>query len=86
MPSGKLWISCTADIGPDSISCVPVDPDTVLIRVESMIESTTDSNEFRFKDGKVIRIPDADFNITPGSVTKYAILSSTRIFKRLPSE
>ncbi|GFT30451.1 hypothetical protein TNCV_2377391 [Trichonephila clavipes] len=30
-------------------------PDTVLIRVESMIESTTNSNEFRSKDGTVLR-------------------------------
>ncbi|GFX92785.1 hypothetical protein TNCV_4876421 [Trichonephila clavipes] len=44
-----------------------------------MIESTTDSNEFRSKDGTVVRISDADFNITPGSVTKYTTPCSTRI-------
>ncbi|GFX12201.1 hypothetical protein TNCV_1103191 [Trichonephila clavipes] len=46
------------------------DPDTVLIRVESMIKSASNSNEFRSKDGTVFRIPDADLSITPGSVTK----------------
>ncbi|GFT49262.1 hypothetical protein TNCV_4582671 [Trichonephila clavipes] len=42
-------------------SAVCQDPDTVLIRVDSMIESTINSNEFRSKDGTVVRIPDADF-------------------------
>ncbi|GFT79285.1 uncharacterized protein TNCV_3275411 [Trichonephila clavipes] len=46
------------------------DPDTVLIRVESMIEITTNSNEFRSNDGTVVRIPDADFNIVLRNVTK----------------
>ncbi|GFX81768.1 hypothetical protein TNCV_2569691 [Trichonephila clavipes] len=55
------------------------DPDTVLIKVESMIESTTDSNKFRSKDGTVIRIPDANFNNTSRSVTKYTSPCSTRI-------
>ncbi|GFX50013.1 hypothetical protein TNCV_2375021 [Trichonephila clavipes] len=35
-----------------------------------MIESTINSNEFRSKYGTVVRIPDADFNIVPRSVTK----------------
>ncbi|GFT78177.1 hypothetical protein TNCV_1749421 [Trichonephila clavipes] len=34
----------------DGASAVCQDPDTVLIRVESMIESTTNSNELRSKD------------------------------------
>ncbi|GFU22347.1 hypothetical protein TNCV_568011 [Trichonephila clavipes] len=54
----------------DGASAVCQDPDTVLIRVESMIEITTNSSEFRSKDGKVVGIPDADFNIVPMSVTK----------------
>ncbi|GFU42453.1 hypothetical protein TNCV_4555841 [Trichonephila clavipes] len=53
--------------------------DTVLIRVERKIEITTDSNEFRSKDGTVAKIPDADFNITPGSITNYNTSCSTRI-------
>ncbi|GFV84294.1 uncharacterized protein TNCV_1591531 [Trichonephila clavipes] len=53
--------------------------DIVLIRVESMIESTTNSNEFRSKDGTMVRIPDADFNIVPMRVTKNTTLCSTRI-------
>ncbi|GFT03347.1 hypothetical protein TNCV_2985191 [Trichonephila clavipes] len=52
---------------------------TVLIRVEIMIESTTNSNDFRSKDGTVVKIPDADFNIIPRSVTKYTTPCSTRI-------
>ncbi|GFU91605.1 hypothetical protein TNCV_2543691 [Trichonephila clavipes] len=44
-----------------------------------MIESTTNSNEFRSKDGTVVRIPDADFNIVPRSVTKNTTPCSTRI-------
>ncbi|GFV31443.1 hypothetical protein TNCV_4860811 [Trichonephila clavipes] len=53
--------------------------DTVLIRVGSMIESNTNSNEFRSKDGTVVRIPDDDFNIIPWSVAKNTIPCSTRI-------
>ncbi|GFW69617.1 hypothetical protein TNCV_489611 [Trichonephila clavipes] len=63
----------------DGASTVCQDPDTVLIRVESMIESTTNSNKFRSKDGTVVRIPDADFNIVPWSVTKNTTPCSTRI-------
>ncbi|GFV68231.1 hypothetical protein TNCV_1875131 [Trichonephila clavipes] len=63
----------------DGASAVCQDPDTVLIRVESMIESTTNSNEFRSKDGTVVRIPDADFNIVPRSVIKNTTPCSTRI-------
>ncbi|GFX87501.1 mariner Mos1 transposase [Trichonephila clavipes] len=63
----------------DGASAVCQDPDTVLIRVESLIESTTNSNDFRSKDGTVVRIPDADFNIVPRSVTKNNIPCSTRI-------
>ncbi|GFT30185.1 hypothetical protein TNCV_3466611 [Trichonephila clavipes] len=59
----------------DGDSAVCQDPDIVLIRVES----TIDSNEFRSKDGTVLKIPDADFNIVPGSVTKYTTPCSTRI-------
>ncbi|GFT30856.1 hypothetical protein TNCV_1682451 [Trichonephila clavipes] len=44
-----------------------------------MIESTTNSNEFRSKDGTVVRIPDADFNIIPRGVTKNTAPCSTRI-------
>ncbi|GFV35806.1 hypothetical protein TNCV_913961 [Trichonephila clavipes] len=44
-----------------------------------MIESTTNSNEFRSKDGTVVRIPDADFNIVPRNVTKNTTPCSTRI-------
>ncbi|GFT28614.1 hypothetical protein TNCV_4832051 [Trichonephila clavipes] len=44
----------------DGAPAVCQDSDTVLIRVESLIESTTDSNDFRSKDGTVVRIPDAD--------------------------
>ncbi|GFS93901.1 mariner Mos1 transposase [Trichonephila clavipes] len=44
-----------------------------------MIESTTNSNEFRSKGGTVIRIPDADFNIIPRSVTKNTTPGSTHI-------
>ncbi|GFU96735.1 hypothetical protein TNCV_839601 [Trichonephila clavipes] len=51
----------------------------VLIRVESLIENTTNSNEFLSKDGTVVRIPDADFNIVPRSVTKNTTPCSTRI-------
>ncbi|GFS90708.1 hypothetical protein TNCV_3771321 [Trichonephila clavipes] len=54
----------------DGASVVCQDPDTVLIRIDSMIESTTNDNEFRSKDGTVVRIPDADFNIIPRSVTR----------------
>ncbi|GFS89954.1 hypothetical protein TNCV_506841 [Trichonephila clavipes] len=54
----------------DGASANCQDPDTVLKRVESMIESTINSNEFRSKEGTVVRIPDADFNIVPRSVTK----------------
>ncbi|GFV33332.1 hypothetical protein TNCV_1498521 [Trichonephila clavipes] len=60
-------------------STVCKDPDTVLIKVESMIESTTDSNEFQSKDETVVRIPDAHFNITPESVTKYTTPCSSCI-------
>ncbi|GFW61471.1 uncharacterized protein TNCV_347191 [Trichonephila clavipes] len=63
----------------DVASAVCQDPDTVLIRVESMIESTTNINEFRSKDGTVVRVPDADFNIIPRSVTKNTTPCSTRI-------
>ncbi|GFW82891.1 hypothetical protein TNCV_3494611 [Trichonephila clavipes] len=58
-------------------SAVCQDPDTVLIRVESMIENTT--LDFRSKDGTVVRIPVANFNIIPRSVTKYTTPCSTRI-------
>ncbi|GFY28570.1 histone-lysine N-methyltransferase SETMAR [Trichonephila clavipes] len=44
-----------------------------------MIDCTTNSNEFRSKDGTVVRIPDADFNIVPRSVTKNTTPCSTRI-------
>ncbi|GFX81336.1 uncharacterized protein TNCV_2513251 [Trichonephila clavipes] len=44
-----------------------------------MIESTTNSNEFRSKDGTVFRIPDADFNIVPRSVTKNTTPCSTMV-------
>ncbi|GFU31550.1 hypothetical protein TNCV_3539451 [Trichonephila clavipes] len=44
-----------------------------------MIESITNSNEFQSKDGTVVRIPDADFNIIPRSVTKNTIPCTTRI-------
>ncbi|GFY32949.1 calsenilin [Trichonephila clavipes] len=44
-----------------------------------MIESTTNSNEFRCKDGTVVRIPDADINIIPRSFTKNTTPCSTRI-------
>ncbi|GFT84305.1 hypothetical protein TNCV_1609491 [Trichonephila clavipes] len=44
-----------------------------------MIESNTNSNEFRSKDGTVVRIPDDDFNIIPWSVTKNTIPCTTRI-------
>ncbi|GFU09838.1 hypothetical protein TNCV_1292201 [Trichonephila clavipes] len=44
-----------------------------------MIESTTNSNEFRSKDRTVVRIPDADFNIVPRSVTKNTTPCYTRI-------
>ncbi|GFW10957.1 uncharacterized protein TNCV_4459321 [Trichonephila clavipes] len=54
----------------DGASAVCQNLDTVLIRVESMIESTTNSMEFRSKDGTMVKIPDADFNIIPRSVTK----------------
>ncbi|GFU91890.1 hypothetical protein TNCV_3192741 [Trichonephila clavipes] len=59
----------------DGASAVCQDPETVLIRVES----TTNSNEFRSKDGTEVRIPDADFNILPRSVTKNTTPCSTRI-------
>ncbi|GFX40880.1 hypothetical protein TNCV_3761011 [Trichonephila clavipes] len=42
-----------------------------------MIVSTTNSNEFRSKDGTVVRIPDADFNIVPRNVTKNTTPCST---------
>ncbi|GFY14590.1 hypothetical protein TNCV_4827941 [Trichonephila clavipes] len=58
----------------DGASAVCQDSDTILIRVESMIESTTNSNEFRSKDGTAVRIPDADFNIIPRIVTKNTTL------------
>ncbi|GFU93221.1 hypothetical protein TNCV_4217471 [Trichonephila clavipes] len=58
---------------------IPACKDTVLIRVESIMENTTDSNEFRSKDGTVVRISDPDFNITLGSATKYTTPSFTRI-------
>ncbi|GFW61250.1 kinectin [Trichonephila clavipes] len=38
-----------------------------------------DSNEFRSKDGTVVKIPDADFNIVPKSVTRNTTPCSTRI-------
>ncbi|GFT50026.1 hypothetical protein TNCV_4352301, partial [Trichonephila clavipes] len=60
----------------DGASAVRQDPDTVLIRVESMI-STINSNEFRSKDGTVVKIPDADFNIVPWNVTKSTYPCST---------
>ncbi|GFV01226.1 hypothetical protein TNCV_3374601 [Trichonephila clavipes] len=63
----------------DGASAVCQDPDTILIRVESMIEISTNSNEFRSKDGAVVRIPDADFNIVPRSVTKNTTPCSTGI-------
>ncbi|GFX48599.1 putative transposable element [Trichonephila clavipes] len=44
-----------------------------------MTESTINSNEFRSKDGTVVRIHDADFNIVPRSVTKNTTPCSTRI-------
>ncbi|GFX43787.1 hypothetical protein TNCV_4110661 [Trichonephila clavipes] len=44
-----------------------------------MIESTTNSNEFRSKDGTMVTTPDADFNIIPRSVTKYTIPCFTLI-------
>ncbi|GFV49809.1 hypothetical protein TNCV_1390911 [Trichonephila clavipes] len=68
----------------DGASAVCQDPDTVLIRVESMIENTTNSNEFRSKDGTVVRIPDADFNIIPRSVTKIP-LPALPVSERPPS-
>ncbi|GFY36713.1 hypothetical protein TNCV_2566751 [Trichonephila clavipes] len=43
-----------------------------------MIESTTNSNEFLSKAVTVVRIPDAEFNIIPRSVTKYNTPCSTR--------
>ncbi|GFU68364.1 hypothetical protein TNCV_3077521 [Trichonephila clavipes] len=42
----------------DGAQSVCQDPNTALIRVESMIESIPDGNEFRSKDGTVVRIPD----------------------------
>ncbi|GFX67685.1 hypothetical protein TNCV_3934271 [Trichonephila clavipes] len=60
-------------------SAVYQDPDNVLIRVESMIESTTNSNGLLSKDGTVVRIPDADFNIIPRSATKNTTPCFTRI-------
>ncbi|GFT79299.1 hypothetical protein TNCV_3275491 [Trichonephila clavipes] len=60
------------------------DPDTVLIRVESMIGITTNSNEFRSKDGTVVRIPDADFNIVLRNVTKI-LLPALPVSERLSS-
>ncbi|GFV43639.1 hypothetical protein TNCV_2679401 [Trichonephila clavipes] len=42
------------------------DLDTVLIREESMIESTTESNEFQSKDGSVLRIPLLFLTSLPG--------------------
>ncbi|GFX94943.1 hypothetical protein TNCV_3045751 [Trichonephila clavipes] len=63
----------------DGASAVCQDPDTVLIRVESVIKSTTNSNEFRSKDGTGVRIADADSNIIPRSVTNYTTSCSTRI-------
>ncbi|GFV06734.1 hypothetical protein TNCV_1611471 [Trichonephila clavipes] len=59
------------------------DPDTVLITVESMIKKTTDSNEFRSKDGTVVSIPSG-VNITPESVTKYAGSNPTQLLPVLP--
>ncbi|GFY17492.1 hypothetical protein TNCV_3518471 [Trichonephila clavipes] len=44
-----------------------------------MIESTSNSNEFRSYDGSAVRILDADFNIVPWSVTKNTTPCSTRI-------
>ncbi|GFT58679.1 hypothetical protein TNCV_1360491 [Trichonephila clavipes] len=44
-----------------------------------MTQSTTNNNEFRSKDGTVVRIPDADFNIVPRSVTKNTTPCSTPI-------
>ncbi|GFW45126.1 hypothetical protein TNCV_716281 [Trichonephila clavipes] len=46
-----------------------------------MVESTTDSNEFRSKDRTVVSIPDANFNIISGSVTRYTTPCFTRIRK-----
>ncbi|GFW78200.1 hypothetical protein TNCV_136691 [Trichonephila clavipes] len=54
----------------DGASAACQDPDTVIIRAESMTEITNHSNEFQSKDGTVVRIPNADFNIIPRSVTK----------------
>ncbi|GFW94529.1 hypothetical protein TNCV_3904391 [Trichonephila clavipes] len=53
----------------DGASAVCQDPDTVLIRVESMIESPTNSDVFRSRNGTMVRTPDVDFNIIPRSVT-----------------
>ncbi|GFS79267.1 hypothetical protein TNCV_4409311 [Trichonephila clavipes] len=69
---------------PQIPSAVCQAPDTVLIRVESMIDSTTKSSEFRSKDGTLIGIPDADFNIIHRSVTKIP-LPALPLSKRLPS-
>ncbi|GFV31277.1 hypothetical protein TNCV_1640291 [Trichonephila clavipes] len=60
-------------------SAVCQDSDTVLIRAESMIQSTPNSNEFQFKDGTMVKIPDADFHIVSRSITKYTTPCSTRI-------
>ncbi|GFW20144.1 hypothetical protein TNCV_2320851 [Trichonephila clavipes] len=69
----------------DGASAVCQDPDTTLIRVESMIESTTNSNEFRSKNGTVVRIPDADFNIIfPGVLLKIP-LPALPVSEQLPS-
>ncbi|GFX30316.1 hypothetical protein TNCV_1964221 [Trichonephila clavipes] len=63
----------------DGVSALYQDPNTVLIRLETMIESTDDSNGFRSKDETVVRITDTYYNITPGSVSKYTTPSSTHI-------
>ncbi|GFU99759.1 hypothetical protein TNCV_49751 [Trichonephila clavipes] len=49
-----------------------------------MIEITTNSNEFRSKDGTVVRIPDADFNIVLRNVTKI-LLPALPVSERLSS-
>ncbi|GFW69622.1 hypothetical protein TNCV_489661 [Trichonephila clavipes] len=66
----------------DGASTVCQDPDTVLIRVESMIERTTNSNEFRSKDGTVVRIPD--FNIVPSATKKKSAAERIFALERAP--
>ncbi|GFX87260.1 hypothetical protein TNCV_3819901 [Trichonephila clavipes] len=68
----------------DGASAVCHDPNTVLIRVESVIESTTNSNEFRSIDGTVVRIPDADFYIIPRRLLKIP-LPALPVSERLSS-